>query len=129
MTDNSVSRRLFLSAVAAAPAAPVLIASDRIAIFDPPPTRVRIVVATAASVVGPARYTPEEIKQITAAGKVPPAKVIGTVLPIWLAAPSSNVPAEFTIRLPLATAPTPAVLLSFSTPPFTVVLPLALVLP
>jgi phosphoglycerate dehydrogenase-like enzyme len=69
MTD-SLSRRLFLSAAAAAaPAAPVVLASDRIAIFDPPPTRVRIVAATAASVVGPARYTPAEIKQITSQGK------------------------------------------------------------
>ena len=70
MADNSLSRRLFLSAAAAAaPAAPVLIASDRIAIFDPPPARVRIVAATAASVVGPARYTAAEIKQITSQGK------------------------------------------------------------
>jgi len=79
MTDSSFSRRLFLSAAAAAapaaaapaaaPAPPVLVVSDRIAIFDPPPTRVRIVAATAASVVGPARYTPAEIKQITSAGK------------------------------------------------------------
>ena len=37
MPQNPVSRRLFLSAAAAAPAAPVLLASDRIAIFDPPP--------------------------------------------------------------------------------------------
>ena len=79
MTDKSLSRRLFLSAAAAAapaaaaaapaPPEPVLIASDRIAIFDPPPARVRIVAATTASVVGPARYTPEEVKQITSAGK------------------------------------------------------------
>jgi hypothetical protein len=48
MADNSVSRRLFLSAAAAAPAAPALLAadtSDRIAVFDPPPSRVRIAVA------------------------------------------------------------------------------------
>jgi phosphoglycerate dehydrogenase-like enzyme len=69
VTDNSVSRRLFLSAVAAAPAAPVLLASDRIAIFDPPPAKVRIVAATASSVVGPARYTAAEIQQITSQGK------------------------------------------------------------
>jgi len=69
VNDNSVSRRLFMSAAAAVPAAPVLIASDRIAIFDPPPARVRIVACTAASVVGPARYTPAEVAQITAAGK------------------------------------------------------------
>jgi phosphoglycerate dehydrogenase-like enzyme len=69
MTDRSLSRRLFMSAAAAVPAAPVLLASDRIAVFDPPPARVRIVAATAASVVGPARYTPAEIQQITSQGK------------------------------------------------------------
>ena len=69
MTDSSVSRRLFMAAAAAAPAAPVLLASDRIAVFDPPPSRVRIVAATAASVVGPARYTTAEIKQIQSQGK------------------------------------------------------------
>jgi phosphoglycerate dehydrogenase-like enzyme len=68
MTDNSVSRRLFMSAVAAAPAAPVLLASDRIAIFDPPPDRVRIVVAEASFVVPPPAYTPAEIQQIKSAG-------------------------------------------------------------
>jgi len=68
-SDNSVTRRLFMSAVAAAPPAPVLLVSDRIAIFDPPPARVRIVAATAASVVGPAKYTPAEVKQIESQGK------------------------------------------------------------
>ncbi|MGD0498868.1 MAG: D-2-hydroxyacid dehydrogenase [Bryobacteraceae bacterium] len=58
-----------MSAAAAVPAAPVLLVSDRIAIFDPPPARVRIVAATAASVVGPARYTEAEIKQIASQGK------------------------------------------------------------
>jgi len=69
MADNSVSRRLFLSAVAAAPAAPVLVASDRIAFFDPPPDQVRIVTATASSVVPPPRYTGVEIQQIQSQGK------------------------------------------------------------
>ena len=72
MTDHSLSRRLFMSAAAAASAAPAMLAadtSDRIAIFDPPPARIRIVTATAASVVGPARYTPAEIKQITSQAK------------------------------------------------------------
>jgi phosphoglycerate dehydrogenase-like enzyme len=69
MADHSLSRRLFMSAAAAVPAAPVLIASDRIAIFDPPPARVRIVAATAASVVGPARYTAAEIAHIQSQGK------------------------------------------------------------
>jgi phosphoglycerate dehydrogenase-like enzyme len=58
-----------MAAAAAAPAAPVLLASDRIAVFDPPPSRVRIVAATAASVVGPARYTAAEMKQIASQGK------------------------------------------------------------
>ena len=58
-----------MAAAAAAPAAPVLLASDRIAVFDPPPSRVRIVAATAASVVGPARYTAAEMKQIAEQGK------------------------------------------------------------
>ncbi|MGD0905496.1 MAG: hypothetical protein ABR924_21595 [Terracidiphilus sp.] len=72
MTDNSVSRRLFMSAAAAASAAPALLAadtSDRIVIFDPPPARIRMLTATAASVVGPAGYTPAEVKQITSSAK------------------------------------------------------------
>jgi phosphoglycerate dehydrogenase-like enzyme len=69
MTDSSVSRRLFMAAAAAAPAVPALLASDRIAVFDPPPGRVRIVAATAASVVGPARYTAAEINQIASQGR------------------------------------------------------------
>jgi phosphoglycerate dehydrogenase-like enzyme len=58
-----------MSAAAAVPAGPVLLASDRIAVFDPPPTRVRVVAVTAGSVVGPARYTPAEIKQIESQGR------------------------------------------------------------
>jgi phosphoglycerate dehydrogenase-like enzyme len=58
-----------MSAAAVAPAAPVLIASDRIAIFDPPPAKVKIVACTAGSVVRPARYTAAEMAQIVAAGK------------------------------------------------------------
>jgi phosphoglycerate dehydrogenase-like enzyme len=69
VTGNSISRRSFLSAAAAASAAPVLLASDRIAIFDPPPGRVRIVTATASSAVPPPRYTPAEIQQIESQGK------------------------------------------------------------
>ena len=78
MTDNSVSGRLFLSAVAAAPAAPVLVASDRIAIFDPPPDRVRIVVAEASFVVPPPAYTPAEIQQIKSASSGKPIEFIHT---------------------------------------------------
>jgi len=47
----------------------VLIASDRIAVFDPPPSRVRIVTATASSAVPPPSYTPEEIHQIELEGQ------------------------------------------------------------
>jgi phosphoglycerate dehydrogenase-like enzyme len=69
VTENVISRRSFLSTAAAASAAPVLLASDRIAIFDPPPGRVRIVTATASSAVPPPRYTPAEIQQIESQGK------------------------------------------------------------
>jgi phosphoglycerate dehydrogenase-like enzyme len=58
-----------MSAAAAAPGVPVLLASDRIAIFDPPPARVRIVTATASSVVPPPRYTAAEVQQIQSQGK------------------------------------------------------------
>ena len=70
MDQESVSRRLFLSAVAAAPAAPVLLASDRIAVFDPPPERIRILAATGStSAFNPPRYKPAEIQQIQSGGK------------------------------------------------------------
>jgi phosphoglycerate dehydrogenase-like enzyme len=58
-----------MSAAAAVPAAPVLLASDRIAVFDPPPARIRIVTATASSVVPPPKYTAAEIQQIQSQGK------------------------------------------------------------
>jgi phosphoglycerate dehydrogenase-like enzyme len=69
MADNFLSRRLFMSAAASVPAAPLVLASDRIAIFDPPPARVRIVTATASSVVPPPRYTAAEVQQIQSQGK------------------------------------------------------------
>jgi phosphoglycerate dehydrogenase-like enzyme len=69
VTENSMSRRSFLSAAAAASTAPVLLASDRIVIFDPPPSRVRILTAAASSAVPPPRYTPAEIQQIESQGK------------------------------------------------------------
>jgi len=78
MTDNSVSRRLFMAAVAAAPAAPVLLASDRIAIFDPPPDRVRIVVAEASFVVPPPAYTAAEVQQIKSAASGKPIEFTHT---------------------------------------------------
>jgi phosphoglycerate dehydrogenase-like enzyme len=57
-----------MAAAAAAPAAPALLAadtSDRIAIFDPPPDRVRIVIEPPPA----PRYTPAEIQKIKSAGK------------------------------------------------------------
>src|SRR5512137_759428 len=68
MSEPEFSRRSFLSATAAAPALAVD-SSDRIAVFDPPPARTRLLAATARSVVGPARYTEAELKQIISAGK------------------------------------------------------------
>lgn len=67
MTEDLISRRSFLSA--AASAAPVLVTSDRIAVFDPPPGRVRIVTAAASSAAPPPRYTAAEIQQIESQGK------------------------------------------------------------
>ena len=69
MIEDSISRRSFLSAAAAASAAPVLVTSDRIALFDPPPGRVRIVTAAASPAGSPPRYTPAEIQQIESQGK------------------------------------------------------------
>ena len=69
MSDQSLSRRFFLSAAAAVPAVPTLIASDRIAIFEPPPDRVRIVTISQSYAAPAVQYTPEEIKQITSQGK------------------------------------------------------------
>jgi D-2-hydroxyacid dehydrogenase (NADP+) len=68
MSDFDLSRRVFLSAAAATPALAVD-SSDRIAVFNPPPARTRLLAATARSVVGPARYTEAELKQIISAGK------------------------------------------------------------
>jgi len=44
MSDELLSRRVLLAAAAATPAIPTLLASDRIAIFSPPPERIRIFV-------------------------------------------------------------------------------------
>ncbi len=66
MTDLPVSRRLFLSSAAAAPAMAV---SDRIAEFVPPPDRIRILTAVAQSVVPAPQYNAEEVKQITSQGR------------------------------------------------------------
>src|ERR1017187_524636 len=58
-----------MAAAAAVPAAPVLLASDRIAVFDPPPARVRIVADSASSVFPPAGDTEAEIKPNQSEGK------------------------------------------------------------
>ena len=57
MADGGLTRRILLAAAATTPAVPTLLASDRIAIFDPPPERVRI--ATIAF-----SLTPAEVEQI-----------------------------------------------------------------
>jgi len=69
MADNSVSRRLFMAAAAAAPAAPALLAadtSDRIRIFDPPPTSIKILCTRVGNTPS---FTPAEIEQLKAGGK------------------------------------------------------------
>jgi hypothetical protein len=68
VTEDLISRRSFLSAAAVASAAPAL-TSDRIAVFDPPPGRVRIVTAAGSPAVAPPMYTPAEIRQIESQGK------------------------------------------------------------
>jgi phosphoglycerate dehydrogenase-like enzyme len=62
MSDEQISRRFLLSAAAAAPAVPALLASDRIAIFSPPPERIRI-----ATIAFP--FDPAEVRQIQSQGK------------------------------------------------------------
>lgn len=69
MTDDPVSRRFFLSAAAAAPAVPTIVASDRIAIFDPPPQRIRIATSATSYVVPPPTFSPAEIQQIQSQAK------------------------------------------------------------
>jgi phosphoglycerate dehydrogenase-like enzyme len=69
MTEHSVSRRFFLSAAAVAPAVPVVTASDRIAIFDPPPDKIKIVTSATSYVVPPPTFSPEEITMIQSKGK------------------------------------------------------------
>jgi len=62
MSDELLSRRVLLSAAAAAPTVPALLASDRIAIFNPPPERVRI--ATIKF-----NFEPAEVQQMRSQGK------------------------------------------------------------
>jgi phosphoglycerate dehydrogenase-like enzyme len=69
MTDQSVSRRFFLSAAAVAPAVSVVTASDRIAIFEPAPDKIKIVTSATSYVVPPPTFAAEEIAKIKAQGK------------------------------------------------------------
>lgn len=62
MTDDLISRRFLFAAAAATPAAPALFANDRIAIFSPPPERIKI-----ASVGF--QFTAEEVNGFKAQGK------------------------------------------------------------
>jgi len=83
MSDELLSRRSFLSAAAAAPAvpaffllaaaaapaAPGLLTSDRIAVFDPPPERIRIATIATSYAAPPTTFTPAEVQQIQSQGK------------------------------------------------------------
>jgi phosphoglycerate dehydrogenase-like enzyme len=81
MSDPLLSRRNFLSAAASAPAVPALFrspavaampaldSSDRIAIFDPPPERVRIATIATSYAAPPTAFSPAEVNQICSQGK------------------------------------------------------------
>ena len=83
MNDELLSRRFFLSAAAASPAAPAfflsgaaaaravpgLLTSDRIAIFDPPPERIRIATIATSYAAPSTTFTPAEVRQIQSQGK------------------------------------------------------------
>ncbi len=62
MSDELLSRRLLLAAAAATPAVPVLLASDRIAVFSPPPERVRIATISFS-------FDEAEVRQMQSQGK------------------------------------------------------------
>jgi phosphoglycerate dehydrogenase-like enzyme len=62
MSDELLSRRVLLAAAAATPAIPTLLASDRIAIFSPPPERIRI-----ATIGFP--FDAAEVRQMQSQGK------------------------------------------------------------
>ncbi len=74
MSEGSVSRRTFISTTGVLPAlgaadAPLLMTSDRIVEFLPPPERVRILTATASSVVPPPHFSEDEVRTIRGQGK------------------------------------------------------------
>ena len=69
MSDPWLSRRYFLAAAAATPAVPTLFASDRIAIFDPPPERIRIATIATSYAAPQTTFTPAEVQQIVGQAK------------------------------------------------------------
>lgn len=69
MSEDFFSRRFFLAAAAATPAVPTLVASDRIAIFDPPPERVRITTVATSYAAPVTMFSAAEVEQITSQGK------------------------------------------------------------
>jgi len=66
MPESPLARRDFLSSAAAFPA---VVASDRIAIFDPPPDRIRIATISQSYAAPAVTYSPEDVRQITSQGK------------------------------------------------------------
>ena len=66
MSDHPLSRRLFLSSAAAAPA---LAAPQIVTRLEPPPERVRIVTAASSYVVPPPQFSAEELAFIRSQGK------------------------------------------------------------
>lgn len=65
MSEQSLSRRVFLSGAAATPA---LATPQLVAQFDPPLERIRIVTAASSYVVPPPQFSPEEIAMIRSQG-------------------------------------------------------------
>ena len=81
MTDELISRRLFLSTAAAAPAVPAFFgtaaaappptsffSSDRIAVFTPPPEHIRICSIATSYAAPPTMFSPAEVQQIESQG-------------------------------------------------------------
>jgi D-2-hydroxyacid dehydrogenase (NADP+) len=68
MSEEALTRRLFLSAAAGAPALAAAVPADSIAEF-PVPDRVRIVTAASSYVVPPPQLSPDEIRLIRSQGK------------------------------------------------------------
>jgi phosphoglycerate dehydrogenase-like enzyme len=69
MPDETLSRRIFMSAAAAAPAVPAFEASDRIAVFNPPPERVRIATIATSYAAPAATFSAAEVELIQSQAK------------------------------------------------------------